>query len=71
MAKRLLSGRPRPEWGWTEGDDARISWKELSAFAQGLEADDGVGGDDGFVRLANTSLARRNLQALDSAAPSQ
>ncbi len=64
MAKRLSSDTPRPEWGWSEGDDPRITWNQLSAFARNLDVAESDGGDDGFVRLADTPEARRTLQAL-------
>jgi hypothetical protein len=49
VSRRILSERPRPEWNWVEGDDARVSWAEMHTFFSQLETGDGVGGEDGFV----------------------
>lgn len=51
VSKRLLQDRPRPEWNWVEGDDKRITWKDVPAFFLPLLRDDEFGGPDGFARL--------------------
>ena len=66
MSKRLLSSRPRPEWGWTEGDDPRVSWQALTTFARGLATDREAGGEDGFVRLADTPANRHMLAIIEA-----
>lgn len=60
ISKRLLADRPRPEWKWTEGDDPRISWKELLPFFSQFEFGQSIGGDDGFVEVSH-SAGNRNL----------
>jgi hypothetical protein len=66
MSKRLLAERPRPEWGWTEGDDPRVSWRALTTFTRGLATDQEVGGEDGFVRLADTPTNRHSLAIIEA-----
>lgn len=65
ISKRLLVDRPRPEWNWTEGDDPRVSWKDLPAFFRQLEQAESIGGEDGFFKLApsaaNRTLLRQQL----------
>ena len=52
VSKRLLAERPEPSWGWTEGDDPNVSWKDLRPFFSRLNYSEDVGGSDGFLRLA-------------------
>jgi len=66
LSKRLLAERPRPEWGWTEGDSAQVSWPGLTTLARSLETDKDVGGEDGFVRLADTPANRARLAMISS-----
>ncbi|HLJ46398.1 MAG TPA: glycosyltransferase family 39 protein [Bryobacteraceae bacterium] len=65
VSKRLLAVKPAPEWGWNEGDDPRISWKDLPPFFSGLEYCGDVGGPDGFLQVANSA---NNQQVLTAAA---
>jgi hypothetical protein len=58
VSKRLFSPVPKPEWNWVEGDDPRVSWKDLSPFFTRLQYESCVGGDDGFCRLAPSSINR-------------
>jgi hypothetical protein len=65
LSKRILADRPKPDWGWTEGDDPRVSWPEIPAFARSLATDREAGaGDDGFVRVAETPANREFLERL-------
>ncbi len=61
MSKRLLAARPKPEWGWTEGDSRDVSWPQLSEMARSLQTDSNVGGEDGFVRVADNPANRCRL----------
>jgi len=67
MSRRLLAERPRPEWGWAEGDDPRVPWRTLTTFTRSLQTDQEVGGDDGFVRLADTPTNRHSLALIRAA----
>jgi hypothetical protein len=51
ISRRLLAARPRPEWGWVEGDDPRLSWTDLYRFTAQLELGGSIGGEDGFAML--------------------
>jgi hypothetical protein len=51
VSKRLWAAQPLPEWEWVEGDDRRITWKEIPAFFGQLRTVGEVGGADGFLRL--------------------
>jgi hypothetical protein len=64
ITKRFLSGRPLPEWKWTEGDDPRIAWKDLPAFFKQFSYGSDVGGDDGFVEMEATPTNLAILRAV-------
>ena len=65
VSERLVAEEPRPGWGWVEGDDLRVRWRDLhdffSAFAYGGAARGGVAGD-GFLALAPTPENRSLLE---------
>lgn len=61
ISTRLLRPQPRPEWNWVEGDDPRVSWKDLHAFFAGMHVDSMVGGEDGFTLLARSETNARLL----------
>ena len=61
LSKRLLESAPRADGTWAEGEDKRLTWADLRAFFASLEVDDQAGGDDGFVRLAETQGQRNRL----------
>ena len=65
ISKRMLAGRPLPEWGWVEGDDQHLRWKDISAFLKQYTFDGDVGGTDGFLRIAHIPA---NQSLLESAA---
>ena len=65
VSKRLLAAQPAPAWGWNEGDDPRISWKDLRPFFGSLDYSSDVGGPDGFLQIANSA---HNQQLLTEAA---
>ncbi len=64
ISKRVWSPRPLPSWNWTEGDDRRISWKDLPQFFATLNTDAESGGPDGFLRLARNETNLAVLQPL-------
>jgi hypothetical protein len=61
LSKRLFERRPKPQWGWVEGDDSRISWSDLNSFFSGFQIGESVGGDDGFVLLPPSESNKRIL----------
>jgi hypothetical protein len=67
VSKRVWSSRPMRSWNWAEGDDPRVSWKELPQFFSTLHTDAESGGTDGFRRLARD---QQNLAALTPLASS-
>jgi hypothetical protein len=62
LSKRLFEDAPRADSTWTEGEDQRLTWPEVRAFFASLGIDEGVGGDDGFVRLRDTEGQRNRLR---------
>jgi hypothetical protein len=64
VSMRMLAASPRPEWGWVEGDDQRISWPAVPKFFERLELLPPVGGADGFAELAPSEPNRKLLGAL-------
>lgn len=77
VSKRLLAERPLPQWAWTEGDDARIRWRDLRPFFSQFDYSSDIGGPDGFLGLRDSEQNRRILSAIlhppirlsDNAAP--
>jgi hypothetical protein len=61
ISRRFLSGHPKSEWNWTEGEDPRITWAEMNVFFARFETSTAVGGDDGFLLLTPTDTNRRLL----------
>jgi hypothetical protein len=61
ITKRLLHSHPSPEWEWVEGDDPRVTWKDIYLFFAQLEMGQSVGGEDGFVLVQHSP---RNEQFL-------
>lgn len=64
VSKRLLAARPDPSWKWTEGDDRRISWKDLTPVFQQFSYSEDVGGADGFLKFAPTPKNLEELQLM-------
>ncbi|HKA33239.1 MAG TPA: hypothetical protein VKH64_08510 [Candidatus Binatia bacterium] len=62
ISKRLLASRPKAEWNWVEGDDPRITWRDIYEYFSQFDYGQAVGGDDGFVILARSP---RNYRSLD------
>jgi len=66
ISQRLVAAAPRPEWGWAEGDDTTVRWLMLPQFFGEFQRDEATDGDDGFVRLPNSTANRALLQGLAS-----
>jgi hypothetical protein len=64
ISKRFLADRPDPSWNWTEGDDRRITWKQLAPFYTQFSYSESVGGPDGFVRLEPSQENMTRLKAI-------
>jgi hypothetical protein len=62
ISKRLLAAQPDPAWGWTEGDDPNVSWKDLRPFFSSLSYSADVGGGDGFLQLADSEQNKAFLR---------
>lgn len=60
VSKRLWAAKPFPEWDWVEGDDSRVSWRDVPEFFTPIEIAEELGGPDGFFRLlrAESNLSR-------------
>jgi hypothetical protein len=54
ISERVLASAPIPEWGWVEGDDRAVHWREVPEFFHQVQFDKKVGDSDGFVRIART-----------------
>jgi len=59
LSRRLFEPRPKPQWGWVEGDDSRISWADLSSFFSEFQVGESVGGDDGFILMPPSETNKR------------
>jgi hypothetical protein len=68
VSSRLTAERPHADWGWVEGDDPRIRWRDLTTFFRSLAFDERLGGDDGFRRVAKDEP---NLAVLERASGSR
>jgi hypothetical protein len=64
ISKRFLAERPDPAWNWTEGDDARVTWKELPPFFRQFSYAESVGGTDGFLKLEPSPENITKLEAI-------
>jgi hypothetical protein len=64
VSVRLLSAVPRADWGWVEGDDSAIHWREIPGFFARLDFNRQIGGDDGFLRLPQSGRNREILNEL-------
>ncbi len=62
VSKRLLDARPDSELAWVEGDDKRISWRDIHGFFSQLEVDASVFSPPGFTLLSASSRNRTFLQ---------
>ena len=62
ISKRLIAEAPLIAWGWAEGDDPNLVWRNISAYFRACVVDGDEGGADGFVRIERTpeNLMRLN-----------
>jgi hypothetical protein len=63
ISKRAWAAQPLRQWLWVENDDRRIHWADVHDFVIQLDTDGEAGGDDGFLRLANTPVNRARIVA--------
>lgn len=68
ISKRLFRARPKAEWNWVEGDDARLSWAYINGLFSKLETTAGPGGDDDFSLLSKSAGNQALLKSLVSPA---
>lgn len=54
VSKRLLSQTPKAEWNWVEGDDSRVSWKDLNNFFLQFDFEKETIEEDGFLLLSRS-----------------
>lgn len=64
LSKRFFAERPRPEWNWVEGDDRRVSWRDIAPFFSVMEMGQAVGGEDGFVLLLPSPANKQILETV-------
>ncbi len=64
VATSLLSPAPPADSSWVEGDDRRVSWKDLHSLFQQVQTDRTEGGPSGFSRIAPNEANRSFFQAL-------
>ncbi|HEY1373662.1 MAG TPA: hypothetical protein VGH50_14425 [Candidatus Binatia bacterium] len=65
VSKRALQSRPpRAETHWVEGDDPRVTWRDVYEYFLQFEYGRAVGGNDGFVLLTRSA---KNNRVLDPA----
>ncbi len=69
ISKRVLSLRPKEDWGWVEGDDESVAWSDLPAFFRAFEFGRDLGDDDGFVVLARTAHNERLVEQSAASSP--
>jgi hypothetical protein len=62
VSKWVVAERPLPDWGWVEGDNALMLWRNIYDFFTSLEPDEQFGDADGFVRIKQSE---RNTQMLN------
>ncbi|HEY7544645.1 MAG TPA: hypothetical protein VID27_07175, partial [Blastocatellia bacterium] len=65
ISSRLLAARPRADWYWVEGDDRRVSWKDLNQFFSQFDIERQAGGDDGFCLLARSEKNEQLLRSFN------
>jgi hypothetical protein len=63
LTSRGLAEKPREQWRWFEGDDARIHWNDFAVFST-LAYDSIVAPDDGFRRIAKSVFNQARLGEL-------
>jgi len=69
VSKRLLAEKPKASWKWVEGDDPRVSWKDIHSFFASLQYGKVIGGEDGFYQLSRTPTNERLLKRWEKSKP--
>jgi Predicted integral membrane protein len=64
VSARVLTERPRSDWGWAEGEDRGISWPDFRRFFTTLTLGTAIGGSDGFIELPASAANRTSLETL-------
>jgi hypothetical protein len=62
VTKRVWEPLARPEWYWVEGEDQRVSWKDVGPYFSQLATEADEGGPDGFRRVARNEVNRLQLE---------
>ncbi|MEW6131085.1 MAG: hypothetical protein AB1757_28905 [Acidobacteriota bacterium] len=63
ISMRALQEQPVSEWNWVEGEDKRIDWRAIPKFISQFELGQTAGGDDGFIKLENSTANQAKLQS--------
>jgi len=71
LSNRLLADKPLPEWKWVEGDTGRVQWSAVREFFRSLDVASRVGGDDGFVLVAQDPRNQERMRELSATPPPQ
>jgi hypothetical protein len=64
VAKRVLASRPQAEWNWVEGDDPSVLWSDINRYFAQFDMGQQTAGDDGFVKVADSTKNRLQLQSI-------
>jgi hypothetical protein len=64
VSNRLLDAQPADSLHWAEGEDRRISWRDIHSLFSTLESSESIGGTDGFEIISPSSNNRRMFEAL-------
>jgi hypothetical protein len=71
LSKRLATPRPLPDWQWSENDHPLAHWVDVSGFFRQLDLEAGIGGTDGFLRIAkdpkNQAIFQNNCDVANNA----
>ncbi len=69
VATSLLSPMPPSDSSWVEGDDRRVSWKDIHNLFQQVQIDRTESGPSGFSHIARNGTNRLLFQALMATDP--
>ncbi|MGB9006381.1 MAG: hypothetical protein WCB96_11715 [Candidatus Aminicenantales bacterium] len=64
VSGRVLSPRPKAEWGWVEGSVPGVSWKEIHELFSRLDFEKAPRNSDGFLLLKRSSPNEEILRRL-------
>lgn len=72
VSRRLLAERPASDWGWNEGEDPRVSWRDLHGYFAGFTYDpDPAPAGKEFILLPATPANRALLTTAGVASASE